>query len=149
MILMNVKRVLRNSKLTIGGYVMNTVRELLQDKIHEVASVEPDKTAYDAMQLMAGKKIGALPVLEAGKLIGIISERDYPGKAKKLDKPIRDVLVKEVMSSQVAHVSPDDTIEACIALITKMRIRHLPVLKNDRIIGIISIGDLSKMWSPA
>ncbi len=83
---------------------MNTVRELLQDKIHEVASVEPDKTAHDAMQLMADKKIGALPVLEAGKLIGIISERDYPGKAKRLDKPIRDVLVKEVMSSQVAHV---------------------------------------------
>ncbi len=128
---------------------MNTVRELLQDKIHEVASVEPDKTAHDAMQLMAGKKIGALPVLEAGKLIGIISERDYPGKAKKIDKPLLDVLVKEVMSSQETHVSPDDTIEACIALITKMRISHLPVLKNDRIIGIISIGDLSKMWSPA
>ena len=128
---------------------MNTVRQLLQDRVQEVSSVEPDKTAHDAMEMMTNKKIGALLVLEAGKLVGIISERDYPGKAKKLDKPIRDVLVKEVMSSQVAHVSPDDTIEACIALITKMRIRHLPVLKNDRIIGIISIGDLSKMWSPA
>ncbi len=128
---------------------MNTVRELLQDKIHEVTCVEPNKSAHDAMQLMADKKIGALLVREAGKLIGIITVRDYPGKAKRLDKPLRDVLVKEVMSSQVAHVSPDDTIEDCIALITKMRIRHLPVLKNDRIIGIISIGDLSKMWSPA
>ena len=128
---------------------MNTVRELLQDKGHEVCSIEPDKSAYDAMQMMAAKKIGALPVLEAGKLIGIITERDYPGKAKRLDRPLRDILVKEVMSSQVAHVSPDDTIEDCIALITKMRIRHLPVLKNDRIIGIISIGDLSKMWSQA
>ncbi len=128
---------------------MNTVRELLQDKIHEVTCVEPNKSAHDAMQLMADKKIGALLVREAGKLIGIITVRDYPGKAKRLDKPLRDVLVKEVMSSQVTHVSPDDTIEDCIALITKMRIRHLPVLKNDRIIGIISIGDLSKMWSPA
>ncbi len=128
---------------------MNTVRELLQDKDYEVLSIKSDKSVYDAMQLMATKKIGALPVLEAGKLIGIITARDYPGKAKMPDKPLQEVLVKEVMSSQVAHVSPDDTIKDCIALITKMRIRHLPVLKNDRIIGIISIGDLSKMWSPA
>ena len=90
---------------------MNTVRELLQDKIHEVAFVEPDKSAHDAMQLMADKKIGALLVQEDGKMIGIISERDYPGKAKALDKPLQDVLVKEVMSSQVVHVSPEDTIE--------------------------------------
>ncbi len=123
---------------------MNTVRELLQDKGHEVCSIEPDKSAYDAMQMMAAKKIGALPVLEAGKLIGIITERDYPGKAKRLDKPLRDVLVKEIMSGQVAHVSPDDTTEDCIALITKMRVRHLPVLESDQIIGIITIGDLSR-----
>ncbi len=127
---------------------MNTVRELLQDKIHEVAYVEPDKSAHDAMQLMADKKIGALLVQEDGKMIGIISERDYPGKAKALDKPLQDVLVKEVMSSQVVHVSPDDTIENCMELVTKNHVRHLPVLKNDKVIGIISIGDLSKIWSP-
>jgi len=126
---------------------MNTVRELLQDKGHEVESIEPDKTAYDAMQLMADKKIGALPVLEAGKLIGIITERDYPSKAKMLERTLREVLVKEVMSTQVAHVSPDDTTEDCIALITKKRIRHLPVLENDQIFGIISIGDLSRVSS--
>ncbi len=123
----------------------NTVRELLQDKIHEVSIVEPDKSAHDAMQLMADKKIGALPVLEAGKLVGIISERDYPGKAKVLDKPIQDVQVKEIMSSNVVHVSPDDTIEHCMGLVTEKHVRHLPVLKNDRVVGIISIGDLSKM----
>jgi CBS domain-containing protein len=123
----------------------NTVRELLQDKIHEVSIVEPDKFAHDAMQLMADKKIGALPVLEAGKLVGIISERDYPGKAKVLDKPMRDVQVKEIMSSNVVHVSPDDTIEHCMGLVAEKHVRHLPVLKNDRVIGIISIGDLSKM----
>jgi len=126
---------------------MNTVRELLQDKGHEVSSIEPGKSVYVAMQLMADKKIGALPVLEAGKLIGIITERDYPGKPKMPNKPLREVLVKETMSSQVVHVNPDDTIKDCIALITKMRIRHLPVLENDQIFGIISIGDLSRASS--
>lgn len=126
---------------------MSTVRELLQDKIHEVASIGPDKSAHDAMQLMADKKIGALLVEENGKMVGIISERDYPGKAKALHKPIQDVLVKEIMSSHVVHVSPDDTIEHCMELVTDNHVRHLPVLKNDRTIGIISIGDLSKTRS--
>ena len=123
---------------------MNTVRQLLQDKVREVSSVEPDKFAHEAIQLMADKKIGALPVLEAGKLVGIISERDYPGKAKVLDKPMQDVLVKEIMSTRVIQVSPDDTIEHCLELVTKNHVRHLPVLENDQIIGIISIGDLSR-----
>jgi CBS domain-containing protein len=77
-------------------------------------------------------------------LVGIISERDYPGKAKALDKPLREVLVKEIMSTQVIQVSPDDTIEHCLELVTKNHVRHLPVLENDQIIGIISIGDLSR-----
>jgi CBS domain-containing protein len=124
---------------------MNTVRELLQDKIHEVASIGPDKSAHDAMQLMADKKIGALLVEEDGKMIGIVSERDYPGKAKALHKPLRDVLVREVMSSHVVHVSPDDTIEHCMKLVTGNHVRHLPVLKDGKILGIISIGDLSKI----
>ena len=123
---------------------MNTVSELLQDKIQEVAYVEPDETAHDAMQLMADKKIGALLVEENGKMVGIISERDYPGKAKALHKPLQDVLVKEIMSSHVIHVSPDDTIEHCMELVTKNHVRHLPVLKDDQILGIISIGDLPK-----
>jgi IMP dehydrogenase len=126
---------------------MNTVRELLQDKGHEVSSIGPDKSVYVAMQLMADKKIGALPVLEAGKLIGIITARDYPGKAKRLNRTLREIIVKEIMSSQVAHVSPEDTIKNCIALITEKRIRHLPVLENDQIFVIISIGDLSRVSS--
>ena len=126
---------------------MNIVRELLQDKGHEVSSIEPCKSVYDAMQLMADKKIGALPVLEAGKLIGIITERDYPGKAKRLDRPLQDVLVKETMTSQVVHVGPEDTTEDCLALITEKRVRHLPVMESDQIIGMISIGDLSRMSS--
>ena len=123
---------------------MNTVSELLKDRIQEVAYVEPDATAHDAMQLMAGKKIGALLVEENGKMVGIMSERDYPGRAKALHKPIQDVLVKEIMSSHVVHVSPDDTIEHCMELVTGNHVRHLPVLEGDKILGIISIGDLSK-----
>ncbi len=126
---------------------MNTVRELLQDKDYEVLSIKSDKSVYDAMQLMAAKKIGALPVLEAGKLIGIITERDYPGKAKRLERTLRDVLVKETMTSQVVHVGPEDTTEDCLALITEKRVRHLPVMESDQIIGMISIGDLSRMSS--
>jgi len=123
---------------------MNTVRQLLQDKGNEVSSIEPNKSVYDAMQLMTTRNIGALLVLEAGKLIGIVTERDFSRNAKILDKPLRDVRVEEIMSSQVVHVSPDDTTENCMRLITKMRIRHLPVMENDQIIGIISIGDLVK-----
>ena len=123
---------------------MKTIRQLLQGKGYEVASIEPDKSVYDAMQLMAARNIGALLVLEAGKLIGIITERDYSRKAHILDKSVRDVLVKDIMTSQVAYVSPDYTAEDCMALVTEMRVRHLPVLENDQVIGIISIGDLVK-----
>ena len=123
---------------------MNTVSELLKDKIQEVAYVEPDETAHDAMQIMADKKIGALLVEENGKMVGIISERDYPGRAKALHKPLQDVLVKEIMSSHVVHVSPDDSIDHCMQLVTGNHVRHLPVLEGDKILGIISIGDLSK-----
>ena len=123
---------------------MKTVRQLLQGKGYEVASIEPDKSVYDAMQLMAARNIGALLVLETGKLIGIITERDYSRKAHILDKSVRDVLVKDIMTSQVAYVSPDYTAEDCMALVTEMRVRHLPVLENDQVIGIVSIGDLVK-----
>ena len=144
MILLNDKRVLRDSKLTVGEYGMNTVRQLLQDKGYEVSSIEPDKSVYDAMQLMAARNIGALLVLETGKLIGIISERDFSRNVRILDKPLRDVQVEEIMTSKVAYVGPDNTIEDCMKLVTKMRIRHLPVMENDQIIGMISIGDLIK-----
>jgi CBS domain-containing protein len=117
----------------------------LQDRIQEVAYVGPNETAHNAMEQMADKKIGALLVEDDdGKMIGIISERDYPGKAKALHKPLQEVLVKEIMSDHVIHVSPDDTIEHCMELVTGNHVRHLPVLKDGQILGIISIGDLSK-----
>jgi len=123
---------------------MNTVRQLLQDKGNEVSSIEPNKSVYNAMQLMGARNIGALLVLEAGKLIGIITERDFSRNVRILDKPLRDVQVEEIMTRKVVFVGPDNTIEDCMKLVTKMRIRHLPVMDNDHIIGIISIGDLVK-----
>lgn len=123
---------------------MATVRQLLEGKGFEVASIEPDTSVYDAMQLMAAKNIGALLVLQNEKLAGIFTERDYSRKAYLLDKSSKEIQVKELMTSQVAYVGPDYTAEDCMALVTEMRVRHLPVLENDEVLGIISIGDLVK-----
>lgn len=123
---------------------MKTVRQLLQVKGYETASIESNKSLYDAMQLMADKNIGALLVVESERLIGIITERDCSRKIHLLDKLPRNILVKEIMTNQVAYVSPDYTTEDCMALVTEMRVRHLPVLENDQVIGIVSIGDLVK-----
>jgi IMP dehydrogenase len=123
---------------------MTTVRQLLEGKGYEVASIDPDNSVYDAMQLMADRNIGALLVLQAGKLAGIFTERDYSRKAYLLDKSAKDIQVKEIMTAQVAYVSPDYTAEDCMALVTEMRVRHLPVLENNEVVGIISIGDLVK-----
>ena len=123
---------------------MTTVRQLLQGKGSEVASIGPDNSVHDAMQLMAAKNIGALLVLEDGKLAGIVTERDYSRKAYLQDRLAKDIHVSEIMTPQVAYVSPDYTAEDCMALVTEMRIRHLPVLENNSVVGIISIGDLVK-----
>ncbi len=121
---------------------MNTVRQLLQNKGHEVLSIEPHNSVYNAMQLMAAREIGSLLVLEDGKLIGIITARSFFRHVRLLDKPLRDIQVEEIMTSNVAYVGPDNTTADCMKLITKIRVHHLPVMENNRIIGIISTGDL-------
>jgi CBS domain-containing protein len=123
---------------------MTTVRQLLEGKGSEVASIAPDKSVYDAMQLMAAKNIGALLVLEDGKLAGIVTERDYSRKAYLQDRRAKDIRVREIMTPQVAYVSPEYTVEDCMALVTEMRVRHLPVLENNNVVGLVSIGDLVK-----
>src|SRR5687768_1134835 len=123
---------------------MTTVRRLLEGKGYEVASIGPDKSVYEAMDLMAGKNIGALLVLQDGKLAGIFTERDYSRKAYLLDKSAKDIPVREIMTTQVAYVNPDYDAEDCMALVTEMRVRHLPVLENNEVLGIVSIGDLVK-----
>jgi len=124
---------------------MKTVRQLLESKGNEVATISPDMSVFESMQLMAARNIGALLVINAGsKLVGIVTERDYARKMYMQNKFAKDVPVTEIMTRQVVFVRPDQTNEECMALITEKRVRHLPVLENDRVIGIISIGDLVK-----
>jgi CBS domain-containing protein len=123
---------------------MKTVKQLLHAKGHKIASIGPEESVFDAMQLMAANNIGALLVMRDDKLVGILTERDFSRKSYLLDKPVKDTLVKEIMTRQVAYVGLNDTNEDCMALITEMRVRHLPVVDEGKVIGILSIGDLVK-----
>ncbi len=123
---------------------MKTVGQLLQTKGHQVWSIAPEAMVYEALKLMAEKGVGALVVFEAGQVVGIISERDYARKVSLQGKSDRSTPVKEIMTSKVVYVRPEQTIEACMALMTDKRIRHLPVLDGAQLIGVISIGDVVK-----
>jgi CBS domain-containing protein len=123
---------------------MKTVKQLLQSKGGEVWSIAPEAMVYDALKLMAEKGVGALMVLEAGQVAGIISERDYARKVSLQGKSDRTTSVGEIMTARVVYVRPEQTIEDCMALMTDKRIRHLPVIEDDRLIGVISIGDVVK-----
>ncbi|MFQ5854938.1 MAG: CBS domain-containing protein [Anaerolineae bacterium] len=123
---------------------MKTVRHILHTKGRAVWSVAPDTTVYEALQLMAEKNVGALLVLEAEKVAGIFSERDYARKVALKGKSSKDTPVREIMTSKVVYVRPDQTIEECMALMTDKHIRHLPVLEDNQLVGIISIGDVVK-----
>ena len=118
------------------------VKELLDQKGHDVYSVSPDTTVFDALKLMAEKEIGALVVLEAGKMVGIMSERDYARKVILKGKASKDTLVRDIMSSKVIHIDPDAKVEKCLGLMTKHRFRHLPVMEEDRLVGVLSIEDV-------
>lgn len=119
-----------------------TVRAILQHKGHDVSSVSPDDAVAKAVRLMAEKGIGALVVLADGKLVGIVSERDCARKVLLQERSSRDTRVREIMTSPVFSVSSDDTVDDCMRIVTAKRIRHLPVVRDDRVIGIVSIGDL-------
>ncbi len=123
---------------------MKLVSQLLRAKGHEVWSVTPDTSVFDALELMADKNVGALLVLEADKLTGIFSERDYARKVILKGKASRDTPVKEIMTAEVVYVRPEQSIEECMALMTNKRIRHLPVLEGNQLLGVISIGDVVK-----
>jgi CBS domain-containing protein len=123
---------------------MKTVRQLLQSKGSAVYSVTPEASVFDALKLMADKNIGALLIVSGGKLAGIMSERDYARKVILHGKSSHDMLVREIMSEKVVTVQPEQTVEDCMALMTGKRIRHLPVVNGDKIIGLLSIGDLVK-----
>ncbi len=123
---------------------MKTVREVLQEKGDQVWSVIPDTTVYDALQVMADKDIGALLVVVDGDLVGIFSERDYARKVILKGKTSRELAVKEIMSTKVYYILPDNTMDDCMALMTTEHIRHLPVLSEGQVVGVISIGDVVK-----
>ncbi len=118
------------------------IGDLLQHKGAQVWSISPEAMVFDAIQMMAEKNIGALLVTDKGKLIGIISERDYTRKVALKGKSSKQTPVKEILSNQVVHVSPSQTIDECMRLMTDHRVRHLPVLEADKILGVVSIGDL-------
>ena len=123
---------------------MKTVRDILEAKGRTVWSVDPESSVFDALSLMAEKEIGALVVLDGGRVAGIISERDYARKVILHGRASPTTLVKEIMTSHVAYTHLDQSIEECMAIVTETRIRHLPVLQGGTLIGIISIGDLVK-----
>ncbi|HKU72184.1 MAG TPA: CBS domain-containing protein [Burkholderiales bacterium] len=123
---------------------MKSVRQLLQAKGREVYSITPEARVFDALKLMADKDVGALVVQEGGKLAGILSERDYARKVILQGKSSHDITVRDIMTGKVITVSPDQTVEDCMALMTGKRIRHLPVIEGGRLAGLLSIGDLVK-----
>ncbi len=123
---------------------MNFVSEILRAKGHEVLTTTPSTLVYDALKLMADKNVGALVVLEAGKVVGVFSERDYARKVILKGKSSRQLPVREIMSSEVVSVKPDHSIEECMEMMTHKRTRHLPVLEGGRLVGLVSIGDVVK-----
>ena len=123
---------------------MKTIGQLLTIKGRAVWTIAPDATVYEALTLMAEKEIGALVVVQAGQVVGILSERDYARKVILKGKFSKDTLVKEIMSSPVIATRPEQTVAECMALMTDKRVRHLPVLEGDQLVGLVSIGDLVK-----
>jgi CBS domain-containing protein len=123
---------------------MKTVERLLETKGYDIWSITPDASVYEAVKLMTDKAIGALLVLESGKLVGIISERDCTRRVILKERAPKDTSVREIMTSDVITVRPGQTVEECMVLVTAKRIRHLPVLAGDQLMGIVSIGDLVK-----
>ncbi len=119
-----------------------SISEILNAKGTIVWSVSPNATVFEAIQMMADKNIGALLVMDHGRLVGIMSERDYTRKVALKGKSSRETPVKDILSGNLIHVTPSHTVEDCMRLMTDHRVRHLPVMDGERVLGIISIGDL-------
>ncbi|MFC3550960.1 CBS domain-containing protein [Lysobacter cavernae] len=123
---------------------MRTVRQLLEAKAPEVFAIGPDVPVIDAIRLMAEKRIGAVLVIEGGRLIGILSERDYARKIVLQGRSSADTPVRTIMTADVISVGLDDSADQCMQIVTNQRIRHLPVLDKGQVLGVVSIGDLVK-----
>lgn len=123
---------------------MENIAKLLVHKGAEVWVVAPDTSVYEAVELMAEKGIGALPVVREERMVGIISERDYARKIILQGRSSRDTSVAEVMTERVTFIRPEQNVDECMALMTEKRVRHMPVVEGDRLVGIVSLGDLAK-----
>ena len=123
---------------------MRTVQHLLEAKAPEVFAIGPHAPVLDAIRLMAEKRIGAVLVMDAGRLVGILSERDYARKIVLQGRSSKDTPVRDIMTADVVSVGLHDTTDRCMQLVTDRRIRHLPVLDGDAVLGVVSIGDLVK-----
>jgi CBS domain-containing protein len=123
---------------------MKTVKDILRAKGSKVYSISPDATVYEALKRMAKKNVGAMLVFEGDDLVGLISERDYARKTILKGRLSKKTVVREIMTTDVITVHPDDDIEECMELFTEKHVRHLPVIKKDKVVGIVSIGDIVK-----
>jgi len=123
---------------------MKIIKEILEGKGSQVWSVAPDATVLDALKLMAEKELGALLVMADGKLVGIISERDYARKVILKGRSSTETLVKQIMAKRVIYTQLDQTVDECMAIMTEKHVRHLPVMSDGQVVGIVSVGDLVK-----
>ncbi len=123
---------------------MKYVQDILNEKGHDVYRISPDHSVLDALRLMADQEIGALPVMDGDRLVGLISERDYARKVILMERSSHNTPVRDIMMTRVPCVEPSRTVEECMALMTDKRVRHLPVVQDGRLVGMVSIGDLVK-----
>ena len=124
--------------------VDDTIRLVLKHKDQNVWHISPEACVYDAIEIMAEKYVGALLVISEGKLVGVVSERDYARKVILQGKSSRQTQVKEIMTSPAIFVTPEQTVQDCMKIMTDKHIRHLPVVEEGKILGVVSIGDLVK-----
>jgi CBS domain-containing protein len=123
--------------------MQRTVARVLEEKESgDIFGTSPDASVYEALEMMAAENVGALIVLEAGRLVGILSERDYARKVILLNRGSRDTKVSEIMTEKVLTVTPDQTMDDCMSMMTAQRIRHLPVVDGTDVVGVVSIGDV-------
>ena len=123
---------------------MKSLKQLIDAKGGQVWSIAPDATVFEALKLMAQKDIGALLVMDGTRLAGIMSERDYARKVILQGKSSQDMPVRDIMTAEVVKIDPSRTVEECMSLMTQRRIRHLPVCEGEKLVGVLSIGDLVK-----